>query len=107
MTVTAIAHAITKSKTPERARVVSTENCGGNSGRETFRLASSISPNLPEIIGRGEARNKFCNYLEDSLIDILLGFVRQVFFADEHGMVAAFDNVLKIRRDHFRSNAFE
>src|SRR5205085_12028009 len=101
MTMTAIAHAITKSKTPERARVVSTENCGGNSGRETLRLASSISPNLPEIIGRGEARNKFCNYLEDSLIDILLRLAAEIFFAEEKRMIAGFDNMQKIWRGHF------
>jgi len=83
------------------------EKCGGNSGRETFQLASSISPSLPEVIGHGEARNKFCNYFEDSLIDIVLRFVPDVFFSDEQRMISAFDNMQKIRRDHFLANAFE
>ena len=107
MTVMAIAHAITNCKTPERGGVVSRENCGGNSGRETFQLASSISPSLPDIIGRGEARNKFRNYFEDSLIDIVLGLVPDVFFSDEQGMISAFDNIKRVFRSHFLANRFE
>ena len=66
-----------------------------------FQLALSISPSLPDIISRGEARNEFCNYFENSLIDIVLGLVRQIFFAEEKRMIAAFDNMQKIWRGHF------
>src|SRR2546423_3098345 len=43
----------------------------------------------------------------DPLIDIFLGFIAEIFLAHHERMIAAFDEVEKIRRHYLRSNALE
>src|SRR5947207_54044 len=105
---------MSKKSAQRSIRLQRSEQAGGRPGTNTracgmgnFQLALSISPSLPDIIGRGEARNKFCNYFENSLIDIFLRFVSDIFCPNGQRMIAVFDGVEKIRRGHLCANALQ